>query len=64
MTTSAYFPGSAAASAGKPAVSASKPVVKASQTAAAAPFPAYPWLTAAMRSNMSARAVRLMRADY
>jgi hypothetical protein len=62
--TTAYFPGSAPTSAAKPAAPAAKSAAKAPQAAVSAAFAAYPWLTAQIRRNMSARAVRLMRADY
>lgn len=66
MTTATFFTGSAPTAMGQP--SAVRPVArKAMVTASArpgAPRTAYPWMTQAMLGQLSARARRLMRADY
>jgi hypothetical protein len=78
MTRTALFAGPAHAtesSLGQRRSSASSLVPKAldaaqamftapADVAGASSDPRFPWLTAGMRGNMSARAQRLMRADY
>ncbi len=69
MTTTTFFTGSAPADMGQPSpvrapARKALAIAPARTGAPASAARAYPWMTQAMLSKLSARARRLMRADY